>query len=152
MKAKFSVMASCAGLLLSNFAAAQTQSFTPFDGGAPDAGEIPGTLNGKAVTVLRITADYHQMNLPPHTAQPIGLRNFFYVLKGSPTGHSARCEAYIKKVQKDEAAWTKASPTFPYLEINFAQGAKQVTVNGIGVYREIDIQCWEAFDMGPPVF
>ena len=150
---KITALASCATLFASASAlAAQTPTFTPYDGGAPASGEIAGTYAGKPVIMVRISADYHQMNLPPQTAQPIGLRRFFYFLKNGTKGNAARCETWIRKVKKDEAAWTKASPTFPYLEINIAQGAKPVTINGIGAYRDADVQCWEAQDLGPPLF
>jgi hypothetical protein len=153
MNTKLTVLAASAALFVSISAfAAQTPTFTPYDGGAPASDEIAGTFNGKPVIMVRISADYHQMNLPPQTAQPIGLRRFFYFLKNGTKGNAARCETWVKKVKTDEAAWTKASPTFPYLEINIAQGAKPVTINGIGVYRDADVQCWEAQDLGAPVF
>ena len=150
---KRAALAACATLFASASAlAAQTPNFTSYDGGAPGFDEIAGTYAGKPIIMVRIAASYHQMNLPPQTAQPIGLRTFFYFLKAGPHGNAARCETWVKKVKMDEAAWTKASPTFPYLEINIAQGAKPITINGIAVYRDPDVQCWEALDLGAPVF
>ncbi len=153
MKMRPAALAACAALFASASAlAAETPTFTPYDGGAPGYDEIAGTFNGRPVIMVRIAASYHQMNLPPLTAQPIGLRTFFYFLKTGAKGNAARCETWVKTVKKDEAAWTKASPTFPYLEINIAQNAKPVTINGTTVYRDADVQCWEGLDLGAPLF
>jgi hypothetical protein len=154
MKLTFATLAACAGLFLSGaaLAAGSTPEFSPFAGGRPESFELHRTLYGKPVTIVQIRVSYHQMNLPPLTAQPIGFRKYYYVLKGKRALNAARCEKWVEKVQKDEAAYTKASPTFPYFEINLAQGAKPLTVGGLDVFKEADVQCWEALDLGPPVF
>ena len=130
-------------------AIAQAQDFAPFVGGSPAFREFNAMVDGKPVTVVQITAYFHQMNLPPHSAQPIGLEEFRFFIKDAK-GNMARCEKWIQKVQADEAAWSKAKPTFPYLEINLADGAKPVTVRGTTAYRGFDARCWETMDFGPP--
>jgi hypothetical protein len=143
--------AALSALAASSPAAAQALDFTPFAGGSPAYTESKGTLNGQLVTIVRITAYYHQMDLPPHSAQPIGLEYFKYFIK-DPNGNMVHCENWIKRIQADEAAWTKQKPTFPYLEINIAEGAKPVTVNGVTTFRGFDVRCWEAMDFGPPLY
>jgi hypothetical protein len=132
-------------------ATAQAQDFAPFVGGGPAFAESKAMFEGKPVTIVRITAYYHQMDLPPGSAQPIGLEEFKFFIKDTK-GNMARCEKWIQKVQADEAAWGKAKPTFPYLEINIADGAKPVTVKGMTVYRGFDARCWETEDFGPPLY
>jgi len=131
--------------------AAHAQDFSPFVGGSPAFAESKATFEGKPVTIVRITAYLHQMNLPPGSAQPTGLEEFKFFIKDAQ-GKMARCEKWVQKVQADEAAWTKAKPTFPYLEINIAEGAKPVTVRGMAVYRGFDAGCWETMDFGPPLY
>ena len=138
-----------AGLCLPCFARAQ--DFAPFVGGSPAFKESKGFFEGKPVNIVRITAYFHQMNLPPRSAQPIGLEEFRFFIK-DPQGNMARCEKWIQKVQADEAAWSKAKPTFPYLEINVADGAKPVTVKGVATFRGVDARCWETMDFGPPLY
>jgi len=130
---------------------ARAQDFTPFAGGSPAFTEFKAMFQGKPVTIVRITAYFHQMDLPPGSAQPIGLEEFKFFIK-DPNGNMAKCEKWIQKVQADEAAWTKAKPTFPYLEINIAAGAKPVTVGGVTTFRGFDVRCWEAMDFGPPLY
>jgi hypothetical protein len=130
---------------------AQAQDFAPFVGGSPAVKESKALFEGKWVTIVRITAYYHQMNLPPHSAQPIGLEEFKFFIKDA-RGNMDRCEKWIQKVQADEAAWSKAKPTFPYLEINLADGARPVTVKGLTTYRGADARCWETMDFGPPLY
>src|ERR1700761_8778657 len=113
---------------------AQAQDFAPFVGGSPAFKESKAMFEGKPVTLVQITAYFHQMNLPPRSVQPIGLEEFRFFIK-DVKGNMARCEKWIQKVQADEAAWSKSKPTFPYLEINVADGAKPVTVRGMTVYR-----------------
>ena len=132
-------------------AVAQAQDFSPFVGGSPAFKEFKALFEGKWVTVVQITAYFHQMNLPPHSAQPIGLEEFRFFVKDAK-GNMARCEKWIQKVQADEAAWSKAKPTFPYLEINLADGAKPLTVRGTTAYRGFDARCWETMDFGPPLY
>jgi len=141
--------AACVAALLP--ALAHAQDFAPFAGGSPAFTESKAMFEGKPVTIVRITAYFHQMNLPPHSAQPIGLEEFKFFIK-DPNGNMARCEKWVQKVQADEAAWSKAKPTFPYLEINIAEGAKPLTVNGLATYRGFDVRCWEAMDFGPPLY
>jgi hypothetical protein len=130
---------------------AHAQDFTPFAGGSPAFAESKAMLDGKLVTIVRITVYFHQMDLPPHSVQPIGLEYFKYFVKDS-NGNMARCENWIKRIQADEAAWTKSKPTFPYLEVNMAEGAKPVVVNGLQAFRGYDVRCWEAMDFGPPLY
>jgi hypothetical protein len=132
-------------------AIAQAQDFAPFVGGSPAFAESKAMFEGKPVTIVRITAYFHQMNLPPHSAQPIGLEEFRFFIKDAK-GNMARCEKWIQKIQADEAAWSKAKPTFPYLEINIADGAKPVTVKGVTTYRGFDARCWETMDFGSPLY
>jgi hypothetical protein len=129
----------------------QAQDFAPFVGGSPAFTESKAMFQGKPVTVVRITAYFHQMDLPPRSAQPIGLEEFKFFIK-DPNGNMAKCEKWVQKVQADEAAWSQAKPTFPYLEINIAEGAKPVTVNGLATYRGFDVRCWEVMDFGPPLY
>jgi hypothetical protein len=138
-------------VILSLPAAARAQDFAPFAGGSPAVTESKAMFQGKPVTIVRITAYFHQMDLPPGSALPIGLEEFKFFIK-DPNGNMARCEKWVQKVQADEAAWSKSKPTFPYLEINIAQGAKPVTVNGLATYRGFDVRCWEAMDFGPPLY
>ena len=130
---------------------ARAQNFTPFAGGSPAFAESKAMLNGKPVTIVRITAYFHQMDLPPHSAQPFGLEYFKFFIK-DPNGNMADCERWIKRIQADEAAWSPSKPTFPYLEINIAEGAKPVVVNGMTAFRGFDVRCWEAMDFGPPLY
>ncbi len=132
-------------------AVAHAQDFAPFAGGSPAFTEAKAMFEGKPVTIVRITAYFHQMDLPAGSVQPIGLEEFKFFIK-DPNGNMARCEKWVTKVRADEAAWSKTKPTFPYLEINIAQGAKPVTVNGLAAYRGFDVRCWEAMDFGPPLF
>jgi hypothetical protein len=132
-------------------ASAGTQTFTPVVGGSPAYREQPALLNGKKVTLVRVTLYFHQMDLPPGSAQPIGLELFKYFLKDA-SGNIGHCEQWIKKVQTDEAAWTKQHQTFPYLEINTAENAVPLKINGRTIYRGEDVLCWEAMDFGPPVY
>ncbi len=131
--------------------AGSTLNFTPFTAGGPAYQESKAMLNGQPVTIVRITAYYHQMDLPPRSAQPIGLEYFKFFIK-DPSGNMAHCEKWIDRIQADEAAWTKQKPTFPYLEIDMAQGAKPVVVNGMSTFRGADVHCWEAMDFGPPLY
>jgi hypothetical protein len=130
---------------------AQAQDFAPFVGGGPAFAESKAMFEGKPVTIVRITAYYHEMDLPPRHAQPIGLEEFKFFIK-DPYGNMARCEKWIRKVQADEAAWSKAKPTFPYLEIDIAERSKPVTIRGMTVYRGVDARCWETMDFGPPLY
>ena len=130
---------------------AHAQNFAPFAGGSPAFAESKAMLNGKPVTIVRITAYFHQMDLPPGSAQPVGLEYFKFFIK-DPNGNMAHCERWIGRIQADEAAWSKSKPTFPYLEINIAEGAKPVTVNGMQAFRGTDVRCWEAMDFGPPLY
>lgn len=57
-----------------------------------------------------------------------------------------------KKIQADEAAWSRAKPTFPYLEINIADGAKPVTIRGTTAYHGYAARCWETMDFGAPLY
>jgi hypothetical protein len=132
-------------------AAAETANFTPQTGGNPTFTEVPATIAGKSVTLVRITYEYHEMDLPPGSAQPIGLIPIRYYVKDS-AGNMAHCEKWIKKIQADEAAWTKQKPTFPYFELNVASNAKPVKWKGMAVYKGADVRCWEAMDFGPPLF
>lgn len=132
-------------------AVAQAQNFTAFVGGSPAFTESSAIFQGKPVTVVRITAYYHQMDLPPGSVQPIGLEEFKFFIK-DPNGNMAKCEKWVRKVQADEAAWSKGKSTFPYLEIDLAEGAKPVVVNGLATYRGGDVRCWEAMDFGPPLY
>ena len=132
-------------------AVARAQDFTPFVGGSPAFVESKAMFQGKPVTIVRITAYFHQMDLPPGSAQPIGLEEFKFFIK-DPNGNMARCEKWVQKVQADEAAWSKAKPTFPYLEIVIAEGARPITVNGVTTFRGFDVRCWEAMDFGPPLY
>jgi hypothetical protein len=132
-------------------AVVQAQDFAPFVGGSPSFSESRATFEGKPVTIVRIIAYYHQMNLPPRHAQPIGLGESRFFIK-DPYGNMARCEKWIRKVQADEAAWTKAKPTFPYLEINIAENTKPVTIRGMAVYRGVNVRCWETMDFGSPLY
>src|SRR5882757_6697437 len=90
-------------------AIAQAQDFTPFVGGSPAVTESKAIFQGKPVTIVRITAYFHQMDLPPGSAQPIGLEEFKFFIK-DPNGNMAKCENWVRKVQADEAAWSKAKP------------------------------------------
>jgi hypothetical protein len=130
---------------------AHAQDFTPFAGGSPAFTESKAMLDGQLVTVVRITVYFHQMDLPPHSAQPIGLEYFKFFIK-DPNGNMSRCEKWVQKVQADAAAWSPSKPTFPYLEINIADGAKPVVVNGMTAFRGFDVRCWEAMDFGPPLY
>lgn len=143
----------CAALMLAGPArAASTPDFTPFTGGGPLASEFGAKLNGKPVTIVQLSAYYHQMDLPKGSVQPIGLELFFFVIKSAKPGNAAHCEQWVAQVQADEAAWTKQSPTFPYLEINHAKDARPVLINGLQAYQDADVECWEARDLGPPLF
>jgi hypothetical protein len=130
---------------------AATPNFTPFVGGSPAYKEQQAVLNGKKITLVQVTIYFHQMDLPPGSAQPIGLAFFKYFLKDT-SGNMGHCEQWIKKVQADEGAWTKQKPTFPYLEINTAENAVPLKINGQTVYRGKDVLCWETMDFGPPVY
>ena len=132
-------------------AVAQAQDFAPFVGGNPAFKEFQAKVDGKPVTVVQITAYFHQMNLPPHSAQPIGLEEFRFFIKDAQ-GNMDRCEKWIQKVQADEAAWSKAKPTFPYLEINLADNAEPVTIRGTTGYHGYAARCWETMDFGPPLY
>jgi hypothetical protein len=141
----------CVLSFLSLPAFAQAQDFAPFAGGDPAFTESKAIFHGKPVTIVRITAYFHQMDLPAGSAQPIGLQEFKFFVK-DPNGNTAHCEKWVQKVQADEAAWSKAKPTFPYLEINIAEGAKPVTVGGVTTFRGFDVHCWEAMDFCPPLY
>ena len=137
--------------VLSLPASAWAVDFSSFTGGSPAFSEYKAMFQGKPVTIVQIRAYYHQMDLPPGSAQPIGLEEFKSFIK-DPNGNMAHCEKWVQKVQADEAAWNKSKPTFPYLEINIAEGAKPVVVNGVTTYRGFDVRCWEAMDFGPPLY
>ena len=84
MAAIFSVLAAPSMLASAGVrspSAAQTLTFPPFTAGGPAFVESHTTLNGHPVTVVRITAFYHQMDLPAGSAQPIGLEYFKYFIK-----------------------------------------------------------------------
>jgi hypothetical protein len=131
--------------------AALTPNFAPQTGGNPTFTEVPATVGGKTVTLVRITYEYHQMDLPPGSVQPIGLIPIRYFIKDS-AGNMAHCEKWIKRVQADEATWTKQKPTFPYFELNVAANAKALKWKGMDVFKGADVRCWEAMDLGQPLF
>jgi hypothetical protein len=137
--------------LSSTASAAGAQNFTPATGGNPTFKEQSATVAGKTVTLVRITYEYHEMDLPPGSAQPIGLIFIRYFIKDS-AGNMAHCEKWIKKVQADEATWTKQKPTFPYFELNIAENAKALKWKGMEVFTGMDVRCWEVMDFGPPLF
>ena len=66
---------------------AHAQDFTPFAGGSPAFTESKAMLNGQPVTVVRITAYFHQMDLPPSSALQIGLQEFKFFMK-DPNGNA----------------------------------------------------------------
>ena len=103
------------------------------------------------MTLVRITYEYHEMDLPPGSVQPIGLIFIRYFIKDA-AGNMAHCEKWIKRVQADEAAWTRQKPTFPYFELNVATNAKPLKWKGMDVYSGADVRCWEAMDFGQPLF
>jgi len=141
-----------AGLTVAGFAsAAGTPNFGPDTGGNPTYKELPAVVGGKNVTLVRITYEYHEMDLPPGSAQPIGLIPVRYFVKDA-AGNMAHCGEWIKKIQADEAAWTRQKPTFPYFEINIATKATPLKWKGMSVYKGTDVRCWEAMDFGAPLF
>ncbi|HEX4505527.1 MAG TPA: hypothetical protein VH722_07330 [Alphaproteobacteria bacterium] len=81
---------------LSSSAAAHAQDFSPFVGGGPAFREFKAMVEGRQVTVVQITAYFHQMNLPPRSVQPIGLEEFRFFIKDAQ-GNTDRCEKWIKK-------------------------------------------------------
>jgi hypothetical protein len=137
--------------LSSAVSAAEAQNFAPATGGNPTSREQSAIVGGKTVTLVRVTYEYHEMDLPPGSAQPIGLIPIRYFIKDS-AGNMTHCEKWIKKVQADEAAWTKQKPTFPYFELNVAENAKALKWKGMDVFKGTDVRCWEAMDFGPPLF
>ncbi len=130
---------------------AGTANFSPATGGNPTFKEQSATVEGKTVTLVRITYEYHEMDLPPGSVQPIGLIFIRYFIKDS-TGNMAHCEKWIERVRADEAAWTKQKPTFPYFELNVAANAKALKWKGMDVFKGTDVRCWEAMDLGQPLF
>ncbi len=108
--------------------------------------------DGEENAIIRIGSYFHQMDLAPHSAQPIGLGRIFNVLRDPGSWYAARCEQWVQKVHDDEAAWTSASKTYPYLVIDIAADAQPVTINGVSAYGAKDVLCWEAFDFGPPLY
>lgn len=131
--------------------AASTPNFTPQTGGNPTYREVPATIAGKKVMLARITYEYHEMDLPPGSAQPIGLIPILYFVKDA-TNNLGHCEKWIERILADEAAWTKQKPTFPYFELNVAANAKPVKWKGMNLYKGADVRCWEAMDLGQPLF
>jgi hypothetical protein len=123
-----------------------------FVGGAPAYEEIQSTFHGQPVTLVQMSASYHQMDLQPHHVQVIGLIEFFYVLKEKPDYQARTCEKWITQIQGDEAAWTQDDAMYPYFELDTAAHAKPMTINGLHVYRAKDVLCWEAMDFGPPLY
>jgi len=137
-----------AGLVVSGSALADTV----FVGGNPSFGEFQTKIDGRAFTVVKMAGFYHEMNLPPNSAQPIGLEEFFFVVKSVPKWNDDRCEKWIGKVHADEGAWTTDSATYPYWEIDIAANAKPLTVDGLRAYWDKDVSCWETMDFGPPLY
>ncbi len=135
----------------SGISAAATPNFSPQTGGNPAFKEVPATVKGKTVTLVRITYEYHEMDLPPGSVQPIGLIPIRYFIKDA-AGNMAHCEKWVKRVQADEAAWTRQKPTFPYFELNVADNANALKWKGMDVFKGTDVRCWEAMDFGPPLF
>ncbi|HTJ63213.1 MAG TPA: hypothetical protein VL899_05325 [Alphaproteobacteria bacterium] len=131
--------------------AAGAANFAPATGGKPTYEELRATVAGKAATLVRVTYEYHEMDLPPGSTQPIGLIPVRYFVKDF-AGNMARCETWIKRIRADESAWTKQKPTYPYFELNVATNAKPLTWKGMAVYKGTDVRCWEAMDFGPPLF
>jgi hypothetical protein len=125
---------------------------TVFVGGNPGFEVKSVTVDGTRQTVVQMTGYFHQMDLPPHSVQPIGLEEFFFVLKARDPWFADRCEKWITTVHDDEGAWTDRDPTYPYFEIDIAANARPLTINGLRVYREKDVLCWEAMDFGPPLY
>jgi hypothetical protein len=130
---------------------AATPNFTPATGGNPTFKEESAVVDGKTVTLVRITYEYHEMDLPPGSVQPIGLIFIRYFTKDS-AGNMTHCEKWIKRVQADEAAWTRQKPTFPYFELNVTANARALKWRGMDVFKGTDVRCWEAMDFGQPLF
>ena len=128
---------------------AEEPTFTPFVGGDSTFREIPATVNGKNVTLVRIDSFFHDMDLPPGGVQEFSDYIGYFIKDGA--GNMAHCEKWIKRIEADETAWTKKDGTYPYLEINVASNATPVTWKGKQVYKGTDVRCWEAMDFGPPV-
>ncbi len=128
--------------------AAQTPTFTPFVGGSSTFSEVSATISGKKVTLVRIDSFVHDMDLPPGSVQLFSDSVKYFLKDGS--GNPDHCEKWIKRIAADEAAWTKKSGTYPYLEINVATNAKPLTWKGTKVYKGADVRCWEAMDFGQP--
>jgi hypothetical protein len=99
-----------------------------------------------------MTASYHEMDLPPHQVQVIGLVQYFYVLKEKPDYQATTCEKWITQVQNDEAGWTQDDTMFPYIELDIAPRAKATLIESMHVYHAKDVLCWEAMDFGPPLY
>jgi hypothetical protein len=129
-----------------------TLADTVFVGGGPGYEEIQTTFHGQPVTLVQMVASYHEMDLPPHHVQVIGLEEFFFVLKEKPDYQAKTCEKWITQVQGDEAAWTQNDTMYPYLELDIAAKAKVMNIDGYNVYRAKDVLCWEAMDFGPPLY
>lgn len=126
--------------------------FAPIDGAKPFYEESPVAVNGKQATSVRFSLYYHEMDLPAGKVQPSGLELFFFAIKGE---NASKCEAWVNKIITDESKekpWKPEYVTYPYMEINFAKDAKPIMVNGIPTYQDSDINCWEAEDLGAPVF
>jgi len=125
---------------------------TTFVGGGPAYQEMTVNIEGTPRTVVQLTGYFHQMDLAPHHAQPIGLGEAFYVVKDEKPWNASHCETWIKQIQGDELAWNEKKTMFPYWEIQIAADAKPYYVDGMPVWHDRDVSCWEAMDFGPPLF
>ena len=143
-----------AALPLCVFAAKATAlpSQNTFVGGAPAYQEWVMDVNGVPRTIVQMSGYFHQMNLPPHHGQPIGLEEFYYVIKDAKPWNAARCETWIRRVDNDEILWQQNQTVYPYWQIQIAGDAKPITVEGYTLWQDRDVTCWEAMDFGPPLY
>lgn len=109
-------------------------------------------VGGKAVDVLKVGFYYHRMDLPPHSRQPIGLEEFLFIQMDAASGNADKCMQWFDKVSQDEKSWSHEMSTYPYFEVTIHDGAQAAKSDGVVVFQDQDVHCWEASDFGPPLY
>lgn len=120
---------------------------------------------GAPVTVQQIGVEYHPM-YPNGDPEPIDLRILFSFWPNN-TRNLDNCVRWFNFVQHRElafningqpGAWDGSKSPWPYLQITFAPGTKQIHTftypdnQEVWLWDSKDVQCWEVMDWRAPYF
>jgi hypothetical protein len=104
-------------------------------------------IQGKEVQVLELIANLHIMNVP---IEPVDFPADFLLAEDPSSGHVAACKSSFEQTYNDFHGGKLPNHALAVIQINLDRTFSEVTTDeGIMVYPDRAVRCWESVDARP---